>query len=75
MLSCTTCKAFEPVVSSYGNVSKGFCHKNSPIPQVVSISEQTEIVVVFPTINLPNFCLEHVPADNILPPPPPPVTL
>jgi hypothetical protein len=63
-------------MSSYGNISKGFCHKNSPIPQVVSIAEQTEIVVVFPTINLPNFCLEHVYDETkIIPPPPPSVTL
>jgi hypothetical protein len=71
MLSCTTCKAFEPLEDSDGRMVRGKCHRYAPVPQLQRSGDDFNIVeVIFPTLYLPNFCLEHIQADNILPLPP-----
>ena len=55
-MDCSTCKAFEPIENMYG-VHAGTCHRRAPI---ITSGSTT---ACFPTVNLPEWCIEYIAKD------------
>jgi hypothetical protein len=58
-MDCINCIAFEPIESESGEINRGTCHRYAPKATIAPL-DHIDFGVIFPPIDLPNWCVEHI---------------